>query len=107
MDDLVEDIYACLSCTEPLTRQFIDVALRDIALFDRKQHDRGPGNIAPYGEQGVLVRTADKLSRLTRIVWDGVEPKVSEPVEQEWADMSVYGVIARMCRAGVWPGLVC
>lgn len=106
MASLEDYIFSTLHCSEDLTREYIKIVLSDIELFDRKQHDRGPENIARFGERGVLIRLADKQARLHKIVWDGVEPKVSEPVEQEWADTSVYGVIARLCRAGVWPGLV-
>lgn len=100
---LVSEIFGTLECTEELTRTFICTVLADIRLFDHKQHDRGPENIAQYGEKGVLIRCTDKLARIKRIVWDDVEPAVSESVEAEWADLSVYGVIARMVRGGNWP----
>lgn len=101
---IVAALFRDLGCTEPLTQAFIKVALQDICLFDAKQHDRGPENIARFGERGVLIRVTDKLSRIHRICWDGVRPQVSEPVENEWADLSVYGVIARLCSSGNWPG---
>ena len=101
---VVKEIFYALDCNEPLTMEFIKIVLTDIALFDRKQHDRGPENIARHGERGALLRMWDKLARVNTIVWEGRQPVISEPVEAEWADLSVYGVIARMCRAGVWPG---
>lgn len=99
---LSERIYEELGCTETLTWPFIRIVLEDIQLFDKKQHDRGPGNIARFGEKGIIIRMTDKMERINTIVWEGKEPKVSEPVEQEYADMSVYGVIARMVRKGEW-----
>lgn len=101
---MVKLIYEWLGCKEPLSKVFIRMALSDMALFDFKQGDRGPGNIAAFGERGVVMRLADKHSRLKTIVWDGKEPRLSEPVENEYADMSVYPIIARLVRAGWWPG---
>ena len=88
-----------------LTRRFIETVIEDIILFDKKQSDRGPTNIAAFAEKGILIRCFDKMARLKTILWDGREPKVSEPIENEWADLSVYGVIARICMKGEWPGV--
>ena len=99
-----EDIFHALGCTEPLTMEFIKIVLTDIALFDRKQHDYGPGNIHAFGEYGVLVRSSDKLYRLRNLLSPGSEVARNESIEDSWADQSVYGVIARMCSSGIWPG---
>ena len=101
--DLVLAITHILQTTEVLTEEFIKVVLDDIALFDRKQRDYGSENIAAFGEAGVLVRANDKMARLRHLHRTG-ETVANEPVEDSWCDLSVYGVIARMCRAGVWPG---
>ena len=100
--DLPDQIFRSLGCTEDLTRDFIKEVLGDIILFDRKQSDRGPENIIKFGEKGVLVRVVDKVARLEKLVWEGKVPKISEPVESEWADISNYGVIARLVRSGEW-----
>ncbi len=100
------DIYKALDCQNgELTKKFIDIVLQDIILFDKKQSDRGPTNIAAFGTEGILIRCFDKMARLKTILWDKKEPRVSEPIENEWADVSVYGVIARLCMKGEWPGL--
>jgi hypothetical protein len=103
IDSVVEQLFEELGCTEALTRAYIEIVLSDIATFDRKQHDYGPENIAAFGEKGVVVRMNDKMARLRNLVW-GDKPASNEAVEDSYADLSVYGVIARMCRTGVWPG---
>ena len=103
-EELIDDVIISLGLTESLSREYIRIALSDIALFDRKQHDYGSENIASFGEFGVLVRSNDKIARL-RHLYNSVYPVANESVEDSWCDQSVYGVIARMCRAGTWPGV--
>jgi len=75
--------------------------LEDIQLFDRKQHDYGSGNIAKFGEFGVLVRTNDKLERLINLNKRGDSP-ANESVMDTWQDLSVYGAIARVVKQDQW-----
>ena len=91
-----------LQCTEPITRDFIRIALADVKLFDRKQRDYGSANISAFGEQGVLVRTHDKIARLRHLHTKGGAP-ANETIEDSWTDLSVYGIIARLVREGTWP----
>lgn len=106
IQSLADSIMTDLGCTERITRAFIEVALGDIKLFDQKQSDYGAANITAFGEFGVLVRSNDKLARL-RNLQRRIGPVSNEPVEDSWRDLSVYGVIARMCRMGLWPGVPC
>jgi len=103
-DDLADSLMVALECTEPLTIEFINQVLNDIRTFDCKQHDYGPENITAFGEKGVVVRMNDKMARLRNLVW-GDKPASNEAIEDSYTDLSVYGVIARMCRAGAWPGV--
>ena len=100
--DHSEALFHDLGLTEEISKEFIKIALSDIRLFDRKQRDYGSRNISDFGEHGVLVRANDKIARLKNLQG---KPASNEAVEDSWADLSVYGVIARMCRAGTWPGL--
>lgn len=90
-----------LECTEPVTLEFIKIALADIKLFDKKQHDYGSENISAFGEQGVLVRANDKIARLRNLAKSGSDP-ANESIDDSWTDLSVYGIIARLVRKGVW-----
>jgi len=113
--DLVNEIWKTLECTEGLTIEIISVALDDIKTFDNKQQDYGPGNISKFGEHGCLVRASDKIERLINLfnkktpdvtfpqessLWESVA--VNESIEDSWRDLTVYGWIARVVRAGLW-----
>ena len=100
--ELRDQIYQSLGCTEEQTRVIIDKFLADIKLFDKKQHDYGPHNIAKFGTTGVLVRSSDKLERLINLYKREKEPEVAEPITETWQDLSVYGAIARVCEDGEW-----
>ncbi len=72
-------------------------------LFARKQKSYGRGNISAFGEKGILVRVSDKLERLKRLVWKGVDnPLKDESIDDSWRDLSVYSTIALICRKGKW-----
>ena len=30
---------------------------------------------------------------------------INESIDDSWKDSSIYGVIARLCRRGLWPGV--
>ena len=77
---------------------------RLFALFKERQRKYGPGNIAAFGDYGVLVRCHDKLARLKRHYTEGTGDMPDESVEDAWRDLAVYAVIALVCREGGWPG---
>lgn len=79
----------------------LELALSDVKLLDSKHQDYGPGNIAAHGEYGVLVRCSDKLARLTKLLTNVQEPK-HESIDDSWKDLTNYGLIARIFRAGNW-----
>jgi hypothetical protein len=101
-EGLVSQIYELLECKELQTRPIIHKFLSDIKLFDKKQHDYGPQNIAKFGTTGVLVRSSDKLERLINLYKREEQPEVAEPITETWQDLSVYGAIARVCEDGEW-----
>lgn len=72
-------------------------------VFCKKQKSYGRGNISRFGEKGILVRVSDKLERLVRMVWQGVEnPLLDESINDTWIDMAVYAAIAIIVRKGKW-----
>ena len=101
VEELTSYIYNLLDCQEEQTKSIIVTMLGDIQLFDKKQHDYGPGNIAKFGEFGVLVRTNDKLERLINLNRRGDDP-ANESVMDTWQDLSVYGAIARVVKQNQW-----
>ena len=75
-------------------------------ILVRKQIDYGPYNIwlAPGGPvNGLMVRMSDKLERLKNLIYD---PKTASPnnesIEDSFADLANYAIIALMVRRGIW-----
>lgn len=61
----------------------------------------GPGNIAQFGDYGVLVRLSDKLSRMQHSL---EHDHADESVEDTWKDVVGYGLIGLAWSRGLWPG---
>lgn len=70
------------------------------ALFTKKHHDYGPGNIAASGELGILVRLKDKIARLSHLRG---KKSNNESKEDTWSDIANYAIIALLVRDGSWP----
>jgi hypothetical protein len=84
-----------------LVHAFAKQTVDNAVVFASKQHDYGPGNIASFGEFGVLVRLNDKVARLANL--QGKAAK-HEAVGDSWLDVANYGTIAMLVREGKWPG---
>tara|TARA_Y100000296_G_C5122194_1_gene231020 strand:- start:541 stop:918 length:378 start_codon:yes stop_codon:yes gene_type:complete len=100
-------IWESLGCSERQTKNIIDIMLTDIALFDKKQRDYGPDNIAKFGLTGVLVRSSDKIERLINLQTVSIDsvqykPEANEPIRDSWQDLSIYGAIARVLMDNNW-----
>lgn len=113
-DLLVDRIYTQLECKEEQTKTIIKQFLSDIQLFDRKQGDYGPLNISKFGVIGVLIRSSDKIERLINLhgsstIGDSNLSKkvrnLDENIGDTWADLSVYGAIARTINEGKWDNV--
>ncbi|HEC64232.1 MAG TPA: hypothetical protein ENI23_02955 [bacterium] len=76
-------------------------------VFVEKQSDYGPTNIGTGGEQGVALRSGDKVSRLFELLGIGTRGEESEssnePRRDAWLDMADYGVIGMLVHDGKWP----
>ena len=104
---LVDKIWATLNCTETQTKKIIEQFLDDITLFDKKQRDYGTNNINKFGVFGILVRVSDKVERLINLNKKSERSKIekieaNEPMTDNWADITVYGAIARIVNEGKW-----
>jgi len=82
--------------------EFWHQTLHNLVLFIQKQLDYGSGNIARFGELGVMVRANDKIERLRTLLLENREAK-NEPIEDTWRDLANYGVIGLLCHLGLWP----
>jgi hypothetical protein len=85
--------------------QALDVVIEELReLMISKQKDYGPGNIAAFGEYGVLVRASDKFERLKNLLDPVNQDQVPmhESIDDSWKDWVNYGIIALMIRSGNW-----
>lgn len=75
-----------------------------VADADQKQQDYGSENLTQFGPEGVMVRWADKLSRLRTLYGSGRSPAVKqESAADTWRDGIVYDIIGYLMEAGLWP----
>lgn len=81
----------------------IDTILGEMrATMIAKQRDYGPGNIADFGELGVLIRSNDKMARLKNLLYHNPGEAENESLDDTWLDLANYGLIAQMIRRGLW-----
>lgn len=85
----------------PLGKEALKIAIQNIALFDKKNRDYGSGNIAAFGEYGVMVRISDKFERLKNLLRNVQDPS-NESIDDTWLDISNYGLIGQMLRKKLW-----
>ena len=96
-----------------MTSEFRRIQNEQYNLFCRKQHDYGPHNISMGTElrndkevklalTALTVRINDKVNRLVNLIIRRDSEGQAEPVEDAFADLSVYGIIARIVINGKW-----
>lgn len=85
-----------------IERRFLKRMGKMYATFIVKQADYGRGNIAKFGETGVMVRLSDKVERMVNLWRKGRGPQ-NETIKDTWLDCATYGVIGMMCNDGDWP----
>ena len=107
----LEQFAEALGLKTQMGREALRLALANVQLLDRKQQDYGSGNIAEFGEIGVLVRASDKVKRLQNL-WKrglvgaglagGSQQPQNESVADSWQDLANYGLIGQMVHHGLW-----
>ena len=81
--------------------------------FCKKQRNYGPDNISVGTDlktkdeikislTGLWFRMNDKIQRLKQLVVLGQPDEVGESVQDTYADLSVYGIIAQIVQNGKW-----
>jgi len=102
---VVENCLAVARDANPddITRSFIKETITNVLLFIKKHKDYGSGNVAGFGEVGVVVRCNDKFERLKNLIFSGNAPN-NESIEDNWRDVSNYGTIGFMTHVGSWTG---
>ena len=91
------------SGSEILERGMAENLVKLFEIFKKKQASYGKGNIADYGEVGVLIRSNDKIKRLRNLVYlNKPNPLDNETIEDTWLDLADYALIALLVRDGTW-----
>ena len=103
--DLATFIFNVLNCGGgEITNKFIRHMIWCMKVFDRKQQNYGPENIAKLGENGIMSRVADdKFSRLKTLANSPDGELEGEPALDAWHDSCVYGALGAMVHVGDWP----
>lgn len=101
----LDDLAIKLGLKNALSSVALRHALENIILFDRKQSDYGPGNIADFGIVGVVIRANDKMNRLKNLIGKKRRRPNNESIEDTFRDLSNYGIIGMMVEKGEWPNV--
>ena len=110
------DMIAINYCEEKypeMTKAFKDVQQQQYALFCKKQKNYGPNNISvgtslsteedkKLSLTGIWFRVNDKIQRYKELVLNNQNDEVGESIDDTISDMSIYGIIALIVRAGKW-----
>jgi len=94
-------------------KEFKRIQHEQYVVFCRKQMDYGPSNISMgtgVGEginkklslTALVIRINDKVQRLLNLIVTNDREAQNEPVEDAFADLSVYGIIAQIVKNGKW-----
>lgn len=102
MDSLLEKCMQLCPKDGEIIQEFVNVLEESALLFAKKQADYGPGNIAKFGEAGLLVRLSDKLERLINLCTSNKQPN-NESIEDTLKDILNYAAIWLIVRRGKWP----
>ena len=80
------------------------VADEIVEMLDKKNADYGQNNITEFGMHGILVRANDKMARLKnlRYLTIDVKPQINDTLDDTWADLAGYAIIALMYRRGTF-----
>ena len=94
---------------------FKELQRQDYELFCKKQFDYGPHNISlgsnlekPEDVRaslcGITFRLNDKVQRLLNLVVKkgAIDGSANEPVMDSFQDITNFGIIARIVKAGEW-----
>lgn len=96
------------------TKEFRRLQYEDYKIFCKKQKDYGPGNISlgstleleedrRVSQSSIIFRCFDKIQRLMNLVVKQSQTSpANEPIEDAYADLSNYGLIARVVRNKRW-----
>lgn len=91
---------------DPANQQFmadLDDVLREVKqmLISKRRGYGPPSNLLRFGEMGIVIRTSDKLDRLSNFIQHG-EGGLLEGKTDAWRDIIGYGVLGLMNDQGMF-----
>jgi hypothetical protein len=101
-EEQLDSLAESLGLQTAMGKEILKVSLSNVQLFDKKQLDYGSGNIAVFGEFGVLVRCNDKIERLKNLFKKQQVGPSNEAVYDSWLDLANYGLIGYLCNKRIW-----
>ncbi len=81
---------------------FLEKQLDAARIFMYKHADYGPGNIADFGEAGVIVRMNDKMNRIKNLIGKDGDAQ-NESLADSLLDMANYAIIGILVLENKWP----
>lgn len=94
-----------MSEPKSLEEAFTTICEEMLQTFVKKHHDYGKGNILSIKELGIAFRQSEKIERLKNLLMDPNKVPENESIDDNWMDVAVYAVIAKMYRKGWFQNL--
>lgn len=101
----LDTIALAIELKTSLAKEYLNLAIANTLLFDRKQFDYGPGNIAKFGTPGCVIRASDKFERVAHLFKANRKRPANESLIDSYRDIHVYMNIICMIEQKLWPGL--
>ena len=79
-----------------------------LQVFLKKHQDYGKGNILSVKELGISMRVSEKVERLKHLLLKEELQQheiANESIDDNWTDIAVYAIIARLYREGHFQNL--
>lgn len=89
-----------------IEKAWLRVAQQVFKIFQVKQADYGPANVAKAGLWGIASRLEDKIARWKNLIGNGFDTQVEgESFWDTLLDAADYPIIAALVYNGSWPTL--
>lgn len=104
LDVYLTELHSRLGLKTQAAKEFLNIALENVILMDKKQQDYGSKNISDFGLLGVVIRMNDKFQRIKNLL-SGNKRKasVNESIRDTFRDVSNYAIIALLLDSKKWP----
>ena len=91
-----------------LDEAFMLITQELLQVFLKKHQDYGKGNILSVKELGISMRVSEKVERLKHLLLKEELQQLeiaNESIDDNWTDIAVYAIIARLYRQDQFQNL--